>query len=214
MAKYKVIKKYNNKIKQLEEEGNIEDSLILELAKTAIWLTKCAEHYKKKIGQTDDLEAKEKYLKLVKTFYDLKLKIAKLLLKTNRVQVEFFKPKVKHKFMNLEICEKHKKALEESKTNLISFLYQNNNFREIYHCKECSYDLERMFYCIYYLTIEVDDISIKLNIPYAFLKDEKEVKKSLKEDWKVRKEGFYYKDKCIVKKDEILEDITFSKEEL
>ena len=172
--KDEVIRELDKEINNLRENGNTEDSLILELAKTAIWLTKCAEYYKNKIAITKDLEKKNEYLVLVRTFYDLKLKIAKLLLKTDKVTIEFFRPKIRHKLNNLKMCEIHQNEFEMSNAKeLISFLYHENNFREIYHCDKCEYDLIRNFYCLYYLTIKVGDISIILYIHHVLLKDEK-----------------------------------------
>ena len=52
--KDEVIRELDKEINNLRENGNIEDSLILELSKTAIWLTKFAEHYKNKIERTKD----------------------------------------------------------------------------------------------------------------------------------------------------------------
>lgn len=94
MTKYKVIKKCNNRIIQLKKDEDIEGYLVLSLAKTALWLSKCAEYYKnKKIQQTDDIKEKQKYINMIKSFYELKLKIVKLLLKTNQVDIKFYKPK-------------------------------------------------------------------------------------------------------------------------
>ena len=213
--KDEVIRELDKEINNLRENGNIEDSLILELSKTAIWLTKCAEYYKNKIAITKDLEKKNEYLVLVRTFYDLKLKIAKLLLKTDKVTIEFFRPKIRHKLNNLKMCETHKKEFEKSNAKeLISFLYENNNFNEIYNCDKCEYDLIRNFYCLYYLTIKVGDISIILYIPHVLLKDEKEVNKSLKViNWKKGTEGVIFKDKSIFKGKAILKNISFSKKQ-
>ena len=213
--KDEVIRELDKEINNLREDGNIEDSLILELSKTAIWLTKCAEHYKNKIAITKDSEKKNEYLVLVRTFYDLKLKITKLLLKTDKITIEFFIPKIRHKLNNLKMCEIHQNEFEMSNAKeLISFLYHENNFREIYHCDKCEYDLIRNFYCLYYLTIKVGDISIIIYIPHALLKDEKEVNKSLKViDWKKGTEGVIFKDKSIFKGKAILKNISFSKKQ-
>ena len=213
--KDEVIRELDKEINNLRENGNIENSLILELSKTAIWLTKCAEHYKNKIAITKDLEKKNEYLVLVRTFYDLKLKITKLLLKTDKITIEFFRPKIRHKLNNLKMCEIHQNEFEISNAKeLISFLYHENNFREIYHCDKCEYDLIRNFYCLYYLTIKVGDISIILYIPHVLLKDEKEVNKSLKViNWKKGTEGVIFKDKSIFKGKAILKNISFSKKQ-
>ena len=213
--KDEVIRELDKEINNLREDGNIEDSLILELSKTAIWLTKCAEHYKNKIAITKDSEKKNEYLVLVRTFYDLKLKITKLLLKTDKITIEFFRPKIRHKLNNLKMCEIHQNEFEMSNAKeLISFLYHENNFREIYHCDKCEYDLIRNFYCLYYLTIKVGDISIILYIPHVLLKDEKEVNKSLKViNWKKGTEGVIFKDKSIFKGKAILKNISFSKKQ-
>ena len=213
--KDEVIRELDKEINNLRENGNTEDSLILELSKTAIWLTKCAEYYKSKVVETENLEKKNEYLALIKTFYDLKLKIAKLLLKTDKVTINFFRPKVRHKFDNLKMCEIHQNEFEKSNAKeLISFLYHENNFREIYHCDKCEYDLIRNFYCLYYLTIKVGDISIILYIPHVLLKDEKEVNKSLKViNWKKGTEGVIFKDKSIFKGKAILKNISFSKKQ-
>ena len=213
--KDEVIRELDKEINNLRENGNIEDSLILELSKTAIWLTKCAEYYKNKIAITKDLEKKNEYLVLVRTFYDLKLKITKLLLKTDKITIEFFRPKIRHKLNNLKMCEIHQNEFEISNAKeLISFLYHENNFREIYHCDKCEYDLIRNFYCLYYLTIKVGDISIILYIPHVLLKDEKEVNKSLKViNWKKGTEGVIFKDKSIFKGKAILKNISFSKKQ-
>lgn len=214
--KDEVIRELDKEINNLRGNENIEDSLILELAKTAIWLTKCAEHYKSKIAVTKDLEKKDEYLVLVRTFYDLKLKIAKLLLKTDKVTIEFFRPKVRHKFINLKMCETHQNEFEKSNAKeLISFLYHENNFKEIYNCDKCEYDLFRNFYCLYYLTVKVGDISVVIYIPHALLKDEKEVKKNLKViRWQKGTEGITFKNKSIFKGKIILKNISFSKKQL
>lgn len=214
--KDEVIRELDKEINNLRENGNIEDSLILELSKTAIWLTKCAEHYKNKIAITKDLEKKNEYLVLVRTFYDLKLKIAKLLLKTDKVTIEFFRPKIRHKLNNLRMCEIHQNEFEKSNAKeLISFLYHENNFREIYHCDKCEYDLIRNFYCLYYLTVKVGDISVIIYIPHALLKDEKEVNKSLKViSWQKGTEGVIFKNKSIFKGKAILKNISFLKNSL
>lgn len=69
MTKYKVIKKCNNRIIQLKKDEDIEGNLVLSLAKTALWLSKCAEYYKnKKIQQTDDIKEKTKIYKYDKEF--------------------------------------------------------------------------------------------------------------------------------------------------
>lgn len=213
--KDEVIRELDKEINNLRENGNIEDSLILELSKTAIWLTKCAEYYKNKIAITKDLEKKNEYLVLVRTFYDLKLKIAKLLLKTDKVTIEFFRPKIRHKLNNLKMCEIHQNEFEKSNAKeLISFLYHENNFREIYHCDKCEYDLIRNFYCLYYLTVKVGDISVIIYIPHALLKDEKEVNKSLKViSWQKGTEGVIFKNKSIFKGKAILKNISFSKKQ-
>ena len=213
--KDEVIREIDKEINNLRENGNIEDSLILELSKTAIWLTKCAEYYKNKIAITKDLEKKNEYLVLVRTFYDLKLKIAKLLLKTDKVTIEFFRPKIRHKLNNLRMCEIHQNEFEKSNAKeLISFLYHENNFREIYHCDKCEYDLIRNFYCLYYLTVKVGDISVIIYIPHALLKDEKEVNKSLKViSWQKGTEGVIFKNKSIFKGKAILKNISFSKKQ-
>ena len=213
--KDEVIRELDKEINNLRENGNIENSLILELSKTAIWLTKCAEYYENKIAITKDSEKKNEYLVLVRTFYDLKLKITKLLLKTDKITIEFFRPKIRHKLNNLKMCEIHQNEFEMSNAKeLISFLYHENNFREIYHCDKCEYDLIRNFYCLYYLTIKVGDISIILYIPHALLKDEKEVNKSLKViNWKKGTEGVIFKDKSIFKGKAILKNISFSKKQ-
>ena len=213
--KDEVIRELDKEINNLRENGNIENSLILELSKTAIWLTKCAEHYKNKIAITKDSEKKNEYLVLVRTFYDLKLKITKLLLKTDKITIEFFRPKIRHKLNNLKMCEIHQNEFEMSNAKeLISFLYHENNFREIYHCDKCEYDLIRNFYCLYYLTIKVGDISVIIYIPHALLKDEKEVNKSLKViNWQKGTEGVIFKDKSIFKGKAILKNISFSKKQ-
>ena len=213
--KDEVIRELDKEINNLRENGNTEDSLILELSKTAIWLTKCAEHYKSKVVETENLEKKNEYLALIKTFYDLKLKIAKLLLKTDKVTINFFRPKVRHKFDNLKMCETHKKEFEKSNAKeLISFLYENNNFNEIYNCDKCEYDLIKGYYCLYCLTVKVGDISIIINIPHVLLKDEKEVNKNLKViSWKKGYEKIIFKDKNIFKGKAILKNISFSKKQ-
>ena len=113
------------------------------------------------------------------------------------------------------MCEIHQNEFEMSNAKeLISFLYHENNFREIYHCDKCEYDLIRNFYCLYYLTIKVGDISIIIYIPHALLKDEKEVNKSLKViNWKKGTEGVIFKDKSIFKGKAILKNISFSKKQ-
>lgn len=215
MAKYKVIKKCNNKIKQLKEEGNIEDSLILELAKTAVWLTKCAEYYKnKKVPQADNAKEKEKYITMVKAFYNLKLKIVKLLLKTDRVEIVFYRPdRRKHAYSNINLCDEHKAKFEEQNDdNFIQFFY--HNFKEILKCENCSVEKIKNYYCLYCLTITIDNISIKLNIPYTALNGESCVDKKFEIIDEKPNEGFYSGTKSIVKGVWILEDTTFSKEEL
>ena len=55
------------------------------------------------------------------------------------------------------------------------------------------------FYCLYYLTIKVEDISIIIYIPHVLLKDEKEENKSLKViNWKKGTEGVIFKDKSVI----------------
>ncbi|WP_058994036.1 hypothetical protein [Sarcina ventriculi] len=48
------------------------------------------------------------------------------------------------------------------------------------NCDKCEYDLFRNFYCLYYLTVKVGEISVIIYIPHALLKDEKEVRKYFK----------------------------------
>ena len=48
------------------------------------------------------------------------------------------------------------------------------------NCDKCEYDLFRNFYCLYYLTVKVGEISVIIYIPHALLKDEKEARKYFK----------------------------------
>ena len=74
MTKYKVIKKCNNRIIQLKKDEDIEGYLVLSLAKTALWLSKCAEYYKnKKIQQTDDIKDRLSVERAVFLFFCEKL---------------------------------------------------------------------------------------------------------------------------------------------
>ena len=215
MTKYKVIKKCNNRIIQLKKDEDIEGYLVLSLAKTALWLSKCAEYYKnKKIQQTDDIKEKQKYINMIKSFYELKLKIVKLLLKTNQVDIKFYKPKkIRHAYSNIVLCDKHREIFEsQNEYKLIQFFY--HHFYEINKCEECSVDRIKNYYCLFCLTIMSGNVSIKLNMPYTSLNAESEVDKKFEIIEEKPLEGFYYENKQIVKTKWILDDTTFSKDEL
>lgn len=147
-----------------------ELSATLDLAYWTVWISRWAKE-----KQVKSIAAKTKqteYNIKKEMYYQLKNESIELLSRSPFAKLTFYEPESSHKISNVELCSKHYDDWCESREfeYIPIWQYFNWNQKEIKNCDNCSFNEQKHFYSLYYLSIHDEsfpDVNFSFHTPYS-----------------------------------------------
>ena len=145
-----------------------------ELAFWIVWVSRWAKENKLKVYTAKS--KKEKYLMQVNCLYKLKNQGIELLLRSDFKTLGFYRPDNYDKYINLSFCKNHYEdwCNEREFMYIPKWEYFDENKNQILCCHECTVDIIKDYYSLFYLEIKhegIPDLKFGFHTPFGIGKN-------------------------------------------
>lgn len=185
---------YENEWKAMLKQWYKDDPIVgasLQLAFWTMWVNRYAKEMQ--IKEINAIKKAVDYREKKELFYHLKGEAIKELIKSPLCKIQFYRPEDPDKISNLAYCPHHYECwVEERKFDYISkwdFFWMNE--KDIKKCPSCSFNVQKDYYSLFFLSISFDDIKFSFHVPYQIGTDIFPNPKQLENVIHEEQEGFF-----------------------
>ena len=152
-----------------------ELAITLKLAFWTMWASRMAKQFQEKAFKAH-AKNEGKYKEKKEEFYKYKNRALELLIQSKYTKVSFYRSDNPDKIY-IDLCDYHYHdwCNQRSWCYMNIFDYYSENKCKVHSCNECSVDIDKDYYSLYYIEIKsefIDDIKFSFHTPYPLASEE------------------------------------------
>ena len=165
---------YEGEWKSMLKQWYMEDLIVgasLQLAYWTMWVNRFAKEMQ--IKERNAIKKAANYRDKKEFFYQLKAESLAALFKSPLCKIQFYRPEKPDKINNLQFCQDHYELwLHEREFDYISkWDFFSMYDKQIKKCPSCSFQIQKDYYSLYFLSISSGDIRFSFHTPYQLGKE-------------------------------------------